>query len=129
MSADLEGKLVEILSQIQSGVQAAGTFALEQLPDIAQSYVLYGRVIHLAQLAVGLGLIGVAIWVMREIYRVSKGKPLYEVTDPIAEWGPAVAIVAGITGVALTAIAAAPTALVWLAPKVWLLKEIAGLVK
>lgn len=44
MNGQLQAKMVEILTTIQRGTETAGTFAMEQLPDIAQQYVLYGRV-------------------------------------------------------------------------------------
>jgi hypothetical protein len=44
MKEELQGKLVEILTQIQSTVGQAKDFTLQQLPDIAQSYIYYGVV-------------------------------------------------------------------------------------
>lgn len=43
MKDALQLKMVEILTAIQSAVGKSADFALEQLPDIAQQYVLYGR--------------------------------------------------------------------------------------
>lgn len=41
---ELQHKLVEILCEIQADTATATDFSLQQLPDIAQSYVTYGRV-------------------------------------------------------------------------------------
>lgn len=52
MKEELNTKLVEILTSIQTAAGKASDFALDQLPDIAQSYVLYGRAVSVV--AVGL---------------------------------------------------------------------------
>ena len=57
MKEELNGKLVEILTSIQTAAGKASDFALEQLPDIAQSYVMYGRAVSVAHLLIFL-LIG-----------------------------------------------------------------------
>lgn len=44
MKEELQSKLVEILGSIQTAAGKAGDFAMTQLPDIAQSYVVYGRI-------------------------------------------------------------------------------------
>jgi len=54
MKDELNEKLVEILSSIQSAAGKASDFAVEQLPDIAQSYIAYGRVYGTAMLFITL---------------------------------------------------------------------------
>ena len=44
MKEELQSNLVEILTSIQTATGKAADFAVEQLPDIAQSYVAYGQV-------------------------------------------------------------------------------------
>ena len=44
MKDELQLKLTEILTAIQVGVSKTADFTLEQLPDIAQQYLLYGKV-------------------------------------------------------------------------------------
>lgn len=136
MKEELQGKLVEILTSIQTAAGKASDFALEQLPDIAQSYVVYGRM--WATLVIGALLLGalIAVFVaLRYGYldreAVYKGDNQYRQGD----WneGRVFAAVAGTIAAVMLGGATVANAsgflLVWFAPKVWLLKEIAALVK
>lgn len=124
MNEQLQGKLVEILSAIQSSAKTAGDFALEQLPDIAQQYVMYGRVMSLVGCLI---LIAATVFLGWIIHRLSVwGK---KADEPLA-W---LAMTFPGFGIAMAFIALwdqiATAGLVWFAPKVWLIKELAQLVK
>src|SRR5215212_5947911 len=58
MKPELQDKLVEIITSIQSAAGAAKDFTVAQLPDVAQSYIIYGRMWN-TTLAVMLVLITV----------------------------------------------------------------------
>lgn len=122
MEDELQTKLIEILSSIQSTAGKAGDFAMSQLPDIAQSYVVYGRAAHTIGLIAGLLILICTAYVMRRgwVSVEKSGDDFF----PYFMGG----MVASIVGVMVTAINAGPALLVWFAPKVWLLKQIAGLV-
>lgn len=114
MEKELQGKLVEILSSIQAATGKATDFAMEQLPDIAQSYVMYGRASSL------FWLVGASACVYFAVKGRAKAMKAFD--DFLAWIGAAIA--------AVVAIASAHEAfLAWFAPKVWLLKELAQLVK
>lgn len=117
MNEQLQSKLVDILAAIQEAARAGGDFAMAQLPDIAQSYVAYGRVSAVAAVLAGLLVIGTALVVGLRVHDRSEGMV----------WIPVGAVAAP----ALLALydASQSAIFVWVAPKVWLLKEIAGLVK
>lgn len=121
MKDELQLKLVEILTSIQTAAGKASDFALEQLPDIAQSYLIYGRVLETTLFVLALGIIFWMCWNIPKWY-----KELESSGD-----GPAIMFVwAAIVGVGAYVINLLPNLfLVWFAPKVWLLKEIAGLIK
>lgn len=123
MNEQLQAKLVEILAGIQSATKAAGDFALEQLPDIAQQYVMYGRVSSLIWVALGLAVSFGLGYVTRRVW-------IWAVDDRCG--GEPFAILpalATLLSIVLTCGSIQTAALVWFAPKVWLLKEIAGLIK
>lgn len=140
MNEQLQGKLVEILSGIQTATKAAGDFAMEQLPDIAQSYVMYGRVLY--SIAIVFGAIclvaGVTLLVLSHrssgarinagLKWVSDNKPGVPSSDAVFALGLAGTAV-GALGFAVAAANVSSALLVWFAPKVWLLKELAGLIK
>ena len=44
MNSELQTQLASILAAIQRATSASADFALTHLPDIAQQYVMYGRV-------------------------------------------------------------------------------------
>lgn len=132
MEKELQSKLVEILTAIQTATGNAADFTMAQLPDIAQSYVAYGRAIAVIKL-----LFMVSVAVAAGLYaRWAYTKPWYckwsTEKDKRAESNWAAMIfgfsVCGLFSL-FAAISATNGALVWLAPKVWLLKELAQLVK
>lgn len=129
MKEELQGKLVEILTSIQSAAGKASDFAMEQLPDIAQSYVVYGRVSSSFAVAVFLAVCIAAIFVALRFGFFGRG------VDQFGHWssGRLISAIFGAFGVLIGFIGVATNApaffLVWFAPKVWLLKEIAGLLK
>lgn len=130
MKDELQGKLVEILGSIQTAAGKAGDFAMAQLPEIAQSYVAYGRVSALIAIVGSMMGIGFAIWCAMIVKReVGKYEDIYDSNPMIVM---PLSLVAGTVGLlsALSLIADIQmAALVWFAPKVWLLKEIAGMLK
>lgn len=123
MNEQLQSKLVEILAGIQAATKTAGDFAMEQLPDIAQQYVMYGRVSSLLWVAIGIGLTATLAYTTKRLWAWAKedscgGEP-FVIFPALAFLGSAL----------LTANSVQTAALVWLAPKVWLLKELASLIK
>lgn len=132
MNEQLQGKLVEILSGIQSATKAAGDFALEHLPDIAQSYVMYGRVktvaISVALLLLGAALLGLSRWAYAHPWNTSTYS--FEKDKNRSESNYLVMVFPGVFGVGFVMLGLLTFDwLVWFAPKVWLLKELASLVK
>ena len=57
MKNELEPKLVEVIGQLQGAVMKASDFAIQQLPDVVQSYILYGRISSLATLMLELAIL------------------------------------------------------------------------
>lgn len=126
---DLQSKLVEILTSIQGAVGEAKDFTLQQLPDVAQQYILFGMVSNvvgtLLALAVGVGL----GWLCYRLFSSPNNRdrygditPGYGVGGTLSGIGSFVSVIVFIAGLE-------KTMLVLFAPKVWLLMEIAKLVK
>jgi hypothetical protein len=141
MKEELQGKLVEILTSVQGAVGRASDFAMAELPDIAQSYIAYGRAYTalIALLAVAVFCAG--FWAMAMVsakvaaadseFTKNKEKDEYvrryhyfEASDIFP-----IPYLPFVLGLALFFINASQLLLVWFAPKVWLLKEIAGMLK
>lgn len=130
MKEELNTKLVEILTSIQTAAGQASDFALEQLPDIAQSYVLYGRVKTLVSVAMALALLMFGLWVINKVRQYIKGAGGLDESEPFfVVFGGGVGGIMSIAGIVFTEGALQAAVLVWLAPKVWLLKELATLIK
>ena len=129
MKDALQLKMVEILTAIQSAVGKSADFALEQLPDIAQQYVLYGRVWSTIAVLVSLAFLVTAVWAALRFGYLSKR------VNGWGDWteGRGAAAVFGTTTAVITSYIflweLRSAMLVWFAPKVWLLKEVAGLVQ
>ena len=128
MKDELQLKLVEILTSMQTAASKASDFAMAELPDIAQSYVIYGRwtstfFVVVSITAMLLGLYGVYM-------AIKEGaKPTMQQRDFIIIFGAIFGVLASMTGFISTMACMSSFFLVWAAPKVWLLKEIAGLLK
>lgn len=121
MKEELQSKLVEILTSIQTAAGKASDFAMEQLPDIAQGYVAYGRAYTTT--VVVLCLMALAI-IAAACYRLEKK------ADPAYRGLPLfISALCSILPLGFLVANFGAMFLVWFAPKVWLLKEIAGLLK
>jgi hypothetical protein len=123
MNDELQSKLVEVLTGISEGVAQAKDFAIEQLPDVAQQYIMFGMVWETSLLliyAVLIVLIAFGIWLLSGC----------DAADVEAASG--LIVVGGFSLVGLLiafVIQLKPVLLVWFAPKLYLLQGIAGLVK
>ncbi len=129
MKDDLQAKLVEILSSIQAATGKASDFALEQLPDIAQSYIVYGRAMSVATLIFCIMLcVASAIGIRKVCSHAGKHEDLLDCNPVAITFGGGGSVVGLLVGIFSLYDALKFGALVWLAPKVWLLKEIATLI-
>lgn len=126
MKEELQSKLVEILASIQNAAGKAGDFAMAQLPDIAQQYVVYGRATSIAWLVVAAAL----SYGIYKLCRTTHDGVCNRGWDEMV-WLPTAFVVMVLS--TFTAIIGASLIdnglLVWFAPKVWLIKELASLVK
>ena len=125
MKSELQGKLVEILGNIQSSVGKASDFAIDQLPSIANEYIAYGRTYETILFAIFT--LGILVFVC--LGRKGYVKLTKEHWD---EAGQAM-LIFSFFGTGFFSIGLLATVknfiLVWTAPKVWLIHEIARLVK
>ncbi len=124
MNEELKDKLGTILDLIVKGMTTVGDFVMEQLPDIAQQYVAYGRVWNTGVFAL-LALVTIYwLWNVRKVYFTDReyGEETYLGLGMLS-------VVLCLTLVPATFIYAKDTAMVWYAPKIWLIKEAAEMVK
>ena len=125
MNDELQSKLAEVLGGIADGVSQAKDFAVEQLPDVAQQYIMFGMVWQTVAFLVSLAVF--VAFCMLLFFIIKKRSDLDEV-------------IVGLGG-GLTVVIAIPFSLVvvmetmknmlmvWFAPKLYLLQGIAGLLK
>lgn len=124
MNEELQSKLVEVLTGISEGVAQAKDFAIEQLPDVAQQYIMFGMVWETA-LFVALGVVTITSALMS--YSLWKNRDEFD-EFLVGFIGP----LAGLFGVIAAIFAVAQlkeVLLVWFAPKLYLMQGIAGLIK
>lgn len=127
MNDELQNKLTEVLGGIAEGVTQAKDFAVEQLPDVAQQYIMFGRMwetVMFVMLVAATGFFGWMFW---------RGwKTPDEASCRDADRGQMLIVFGSIPGVILafcTLVQVKAVLLVWFAPKLYLLQGIAGLVK
>jgi hypothetical protein len=131
----MEDKLVEILNSLHQAVSKTSDFALDQLPDVVNSYLLYARVWESFSLATlifsfttGFYLLVKKVitndkWVQKDYHAISLVWPSERV---------AIFVVGSTTLSVLLLVILATVRdffLVWLAPKVYLLMAISNLIK
>ena len=122
MKNELEPKLVEVIGQLQGAVMKASDFAIQQLPDVVQSYILYGRISNLVILMFDL----VILYGCWRLYKLPTKGGMYE-DDVVA----IKIIFSGAVGggtLMHTFFSIQETVLVWAAPKIWLIKELGKLI-
>ena len=122
MKSELEPKLVEVIGQLQGAVMKASDFAIQQLPDVVKSYILYGRISSLIILMFELGIL-YGCW---RLYK----SPVE--TDSYGDEAVIVKTMFSGTGGGITLIlilfSIQEVVLVWAAPKIWLIKELGKLI-
>jgi hypothetical protein len=129
MNEELQSKLVEVLTGISEGVSQAKDFAIEQLPDVAQQYIMFGMIWETTLLGFLIAASILCVWVL--VWGIKK---LVGKTSTYSEENAGF-FAALISGCALAFIGSftiaqiKPVLLVWFAPKLYLLQGIAGLVK
>jgi len=116
MNDELQSKLAEVLGGIADGVTQAKDFAVEQLPDVAQQYIMFGLVWETAVFGVLLAS------TIGGCYGLIK---LFKHSDSVDGFLVVIVLVLGICTVAQLKY----FFLVWFAPKLYLLQGIAGLLK
>ena len=132
MKDELNSKLVEILTSIQNATGKAADFALTQLPDIAQSYVIYGRVSTVASTLLMMLIGAVLLCICAYAYKNPWNNSTYswDKHKKRDDGNNFLIAISGFLGGAMIVVSIASfNWLVWLAPKVWLLKELAQLIK
>jgi hypothetical protein len=120
MKEQLQGKLVEILTSIQTATGKAADFAMAELPDIAQQYLSFGRSFETFMFVILTVVIGLLVWGTAWIAK------------NFNEFDRAAAIVPGVFSFIVFLLWCAQlkdVLMVWLAPKVWLITELAKLIK
>jgi hypothetical protein len=129
MNEELQSKLVEVLTGISEGVAQAKDFAVEQLPDVAQQYIMFGMVWETTAFAMLIAATGLCCWVFVRGWKLALDK---KSSYGEADRGQLMMLFSSMTGIVFAIFAVVQlrsTLLVWLAPKLYLLQGIAGLVK
>jgi hypothetical protein len=130
MKEELQRQLAQIIAAIHSQASSTGDFWIERLPSVAQQYIAYGRaqaIIDIVMPVLGLLL---AAWLIKH-ERMHFGAPL-DIKSKGALISVLINTVAaglGTYSVIMFVNATHAAALVWSAPKVWLLRELATMLK
>ena len=123
MKSELEPKLVEVIGQLQGAVMKASDFAVQQLPDVVQSYILYGRISSLLTLMFEIAIL-YGCW---RLYKLPT-KESYYGGDEAALLKTMFSGTVGGIALFFTLFSIQETVLVWAAPKIWLIKELGKLI-
>ena len=123
MNDELQSKLVEVLTGISEGVAQAKDFAVEQLPDVAQQYIMFGMVWETSLLALYATFIALLAFGLWKLWRSDAADVETVAFSTIFGGGTLVLLLIAFV------MQIKPVLLVWFAPKLYLLQGIAGLVK
>jgi hypothetical protein len=125
---ELESKLVEVISSISDSVGQVKDFTVEQLPDVAQQYILFGMIWETIALAIFLILSACSIKIV--IWGIKKNRTALDYYD--GDYGFAAIISGGVGSIVFSVLLVAQiqqVLLVFLAPKLYLIQGLANLVK
>lgn len=117
MNTELQAKLLEIITDIQGQVRTAG----EQLPEIASSFIIYGRIYETMFLVVMVAL----------IVAIIKGIRIIFIRNYIEDFAALVYVfgAAALLVLFISVLTHLPSLLmVWAVPKVWILAELLKMV-
>ncbi len=120
MNDELKNKSVEILTQIQQAVQSGAEVVGQQIPDIARQYVVYGMAWNWSMALFFAVMIG-AVWLIAR----AAAKRCKECAF---DWYMTAALCSLVLLIPFF-LYLRDALLVTLAPKVWLVKEIADLIE
>jgi hypothetical protein len=124
MEKELQGKLVEILTSIQSTIGEVKDFTFEQLPDVVVSYIKYGTVMATIEAMFFIPIAVLSVYGVFKLFQSAKrtGDPDYFGAGILA--GAFACIPVALAWCTLN-----NALLAWIAPKVWLLKSISSMLK
>lgn len=71
--SELQKAVADLIIKATQAAEAAGKFAVEQLPDVAQQYVLYIGIISSISVIASLGLILIPFWAYKWAFKHSGG--------------------------------------------------------
>ncbi|MDE1816695.1 MAG: hypothetical protein KGI11_09080 [Thaumarchaeota archaeon] len=124
MTQQLQGKALEIITQIQHGVETGAQFAKEQLPDIAQQWISYTIVIDIVSI-IFWSILFILV-VLGCIFKASKW--IHEDNLILVPFG--VVTIVSVVGLIVTLVKTLPELILALmAPKVFLLQTLVHIIK
>ena len=130
MENDLKAKLAEILTGIADNAAQLKDFAVEQLPDVAQQYIVYGRVLETAVFLIvctlNVVMIKICIWGAKQIR--TKGKNC-DFCEPLEVMSLLLGGFASLFLITILLCQIKPFFMVWFAPKIYLIQGISSLIK
>ena len=132
MNDQLQSQLASILKSLVDTVSAAKDFALDQLPGVVSEFLLYARISETLDVLFSLSAAAVLMVIALKSYRkgvtVDNGRGFGNSAEKfylITLFASVFSVVCFITAI----VNFNDMLMVWLAPKVYLIKHIAALVK
>ena len=117
--SQLDTKLAALVDTIISATKAAGDLAMEQLPDLAMQMVMYGRAYHTVLILISILLCLFAVYCFRRVDTRDDGTVPHAVGAMLAIVVGGIIFISNINNFMLS----------WFAPKVYIIKEVASLLK
>lgn len=127
MQEQLLGQASSILKSVTETVSKATDFAAAQVPDIALQYVAYGRASATITVLLALACIILSAWILAQVCFNNK----YNIRESDARvfTGFLSLLFIGVPSIVVFCHNLNDMIMVWMAPKVWLIRELVDLVK
>lgn len=137
MDKDLQSSLAEVITTLKDLVVSAKDFTLEQLPDVVSQFLLFHRVVSLLEFGIALTIMLGGFYVFVKTFQEESKKTQNSFGEgDNYRWGTVTPIFkvlfSGVSGfLAFITILHnfSYWLMVWLAPKVFLIQELARLIK
>lgn len=130
MNKELQKNLADSLNVLREEISNASDYAKAELPELAESFIIYGRVVETLVAAVAVtGVILSLILMVHTLWFYKRPNNWYEDWDDLRLTYFIFSIIGLIIGGMFTINVIPSLVLVWTAPKMWLIKEIAIFLK
>jgi hypothetical protein len=129
IKTDLTDRATRLLDYLETSVEKGGDFLSEQAPEVVRELILYHRVLHTSYVVAAIVVIFVSMFAFWKMVIPESRKSFMDQNDAIIMVGGSICFLVLVATFIVLLIHTSLCLKVWLAPRVFILEEIARLLK